>query len=687
MTIARVAAGRGDTGEGRRQMVVLALLPLAICLLSPALASAQTLFGPKTYTQTSAAPQTFGATFSVPASVPPPYYLHVENGKPDGSARVLSGSLLLNGTEAIAPRELGGEAVLLDKPVPLQGVNLLALTLSGPVGGTLTLKIEARAPALTTVIPGTGTQGTTLTVDVVAVNTHFLPGVTQATFGPGISVGGAPLGALGPVTVTDAAHFTATLTIAPTTILGPRAVIAKTNGEIASLFHGFTVLPSTPALAATTVSTLAGTGSPGLSDGAGPSAQFAFPADVAVNGAGILAVADTGNSKLRQVSPDGTVSTVTLPVALLLPGGVTVDSAGRTVIADTARCVIRIVNSDGTVTTIGKAGTCAFANGPAGTARFKFPRDVVADAAGNLYVADTGNFRVRRIDAQGNVATLAGSGAFGGADGPGPTATFGFLSGIALAPDGTVTVTDAVYHKLRQIAPDGTVSTLTGTGTAGFKDGDAASAQFFFPTGLHRDQAGNLDIADTGNHLIRRLTPEGQVVTLAGTGLKGSADGTGAAASFHFPLGLAGDASKLFVADTANHKIRLLVLQAAPIVTAITPTSAVHGSTVSPFTVTGTNLLGATRVDFLRGDGTPDPAITATDIAVTADGTTLTATVTIAGTAALGPRTVSVTTPGGTSDATLSPATTFTVLGQLTLIPAFQTLAVGATGSLTITLS
>ncbi len=688
MVIARGTAVRGGARTGLRRIVVPAFLVLASGLLVPSAVLAQTLFGPKVYTQTSTSPQTFGALFFLPASVPPPYYLHLENGKPDGSARVLHGSVLLNGVEVVAPRELGAEVVLLDKPVSLKGTNILALTLSGPLGGTLTLKVEARAPALTSVTPSTGIQGTTLTVAVVGVNTHFLPGVTQAWFGPGIGVGGAPPGALGPVTVTDPTHFTATLTIAPTTVLGFRTVIAKTNGETASLLNGFAVLPSTPALAGTTVSTLAGTGTAGLTDGAGATAQFAFPADVAVNGTGTLSVADTGNSRLRQVAPDGTVTTVTLPVALLLPAGVTIDAAGRRVIADTGRCVIRLVNADGTVAiTFGSAGACAFTDGPAGTARFKFPRDVVADDAGNLYVADTGNFRVRKIDAQGTVTTLAGSGAFGNTDGPAAAATFGLLSGIAVAPDGTVFVTDAVFHKLRKIAPDGTVSTLAGTGTAGFKDGPAATAQFFFPTGLSRDQAGNLDLTDTGNYLIRRLPPDGQVVTLAGTGLPGSMDGSGPTASFYLPLGLAGDSKgKVFVADTANHKIR--VLQVAPVITAISPTSAVHGRPAFPFTVTGTNLLGANSVDFRLGTGTPDPAITANDLTVDATGTTLTASVTIQGTAALGQRTVTVTTSGGTSDATPNtPATTFTVLGQLTLIPTFQTLAVGATGDLTVSLS
>lgn len=132
-----------------RPLVRLLTVLAGLLALVPVLA--QTLFGPKACTQTTAAPQAFGATFFLPASVPPPYSLHLTNGKPDDSARVLAGSLFLNGAEGIAPRALGGDVLLLDKPVSMKGTNLLTLTLSGRVGGTLTVRIEARTP----VLPGT----------------------------------------------------------------------------------------------------------------------------------------------------------------------------------------------------------------------------------------------------------------------------------------------------------------------------------------------------------------------------------------------------------------------------------------------------------------------------------------------------------------------------------------------------
>jgi RHS repeat-associated protein len=618
-----------------------------------------------------------------------PAHLHVTNGAADGSARLIHGSIGLNGIEVVGPEDLGADVALVDRPVTLLANNVLTVTLTGPVGGTLEVTLERRGTALTSVTPASGRQGETLTVAVVGSNTHFAQGTTLLFAGRGVSVGGAPPGTFGPVTVQDATHLTATLTLGATPVLGPRLLLAKTNGERAALFPGVTVLAATPAIPGTTVTTLAGTGTPGLVDGAGTTAQFRLPADIAARADGSAVVADTGNSRLREVAPDGTVSTVALPVSLLLPTGVTIDASGRTVLADTARCVIRIVNPDDTVTTLGSPGACTFADGPAGTARFRFPRDVAADAAGTLYVADTGNFRVRKIDPQGNVTTLAGTGTFGGTDGPATSATFGLLTGIALAEQAqgppTVFVSDAVFQRLRQIASDGTVSPLAGTGTPGFADGPALSAQLAFPTRLTRDPAGHLYFADTLNNLIRRLTPQGTVETVAGTGAWGSQDGPGGQATFTVPVGV-GVASAapntLFVADTFSHKVRVIQVGAAPTITALDPTSAVQGDTLT-LTVTGTNLIGATALSFLR-NGAADSNITATDLSVNLDGTALTATVTLALTALPGPRTVTVTTPSGTSDPTPTPTTTFTVLGRLTLIPTFQQLPQGSAGGLTV---
>ncbi len=413
--IRHVAARRRRVRGTPGQALFLFVLLAAVGLLAPGLASAQTLFGPRSFTLTTATPQTTSVLISAPAGAA---YLHVRNGAPDGASRLSHASILLNGVEVVSPRELGAHVALADVPVTLLATNLLTVTLSGPLNGTLEVTLERRAASLTSVSPAVGRQGEALTVTVVGSNTQFTPGSTQLWAGPGIRVGGAPAGEPGPVTVQDATHLTASLSIGATTVLGPRTVLAITGGERAARVGAFTVLAGTPAIAGTTVTTWAGTGSPGLVDGPGATAQFRIPFDVAGRADGRGVVADTGNSRLRELAADGTVSTVALPVTLRLPLGVALDAAGRRVVADTASCVIRIVQADGSVTTIGQAGSCGFADGPAATARFRFPRDVVADAAGNLVVADAGTFRVRRIAPDGTVSTLAGSGAFGSADGP-----------------------------------------------------------------------------------------------------------------------------------------------------------------------------------------------------------------------------------------------------------------------------
>lgn len=617
------------------------------------------------------------------SALPGAAYLHLANGLPDGSGRVTDGSVLLNEAEVVAPYDLGAQVAVVDVPVTLEATTPLSVTLTGSVGSTLTLTLERRDATLLSVTPNAAPQGATLTVAVVGSNTHFLQGTTQLWAGPGVSVGGAPPGAFGPVTVQDPTHLTATLAIPPTTFLGPRTLLTATPGEWAALVRGFTVLAGTPALAGTSVSTLAGTGTPGLTDGPGNTAQFAFPGDVAARPDGSAVVADTRNNAVRVVQADGTVSTVPLPATLRLPTGITQDGTSRTILADTGQCVIRIGNANGTFQTIGAPGECGFADGGPTVARFRFPRDVAVDGSGTLYVADTGNFRVRKIDPQGTVTTLAGAGTFGNADGPAATATFGLLAGIVVAPDGRVFVSDAVFHRLRQIAPDGTVAPLAGTGVPGFAEGAAPSAQFAFPTGLSGDASGTVYVADTLNQVIRRLTPAGQVETLAGTGAIGSQDGPGDQATFTLPTGLDAAPGALLVADTFSHKIRLI--QVGPALTGLTPPSGVQGASL-PLTVTGTNLTGATALTFLR-NGAADPDLTATNLSVNAPGTELTATLTIAPTAALGDRVATVTTPAGTSEATPTPANTFTVLGRISLVPDFVSLVEGQTGTLTVQLS
>ncbi|TFW23273.1 gluconolaconase [Duganella callida] len=209
------------------------------------------------------------------------------------------------------------------------------------------------------------------------------------------------------------------------------------------------------------------------------------------------------------------------------------------------------------VSTIAGDGLPGAANGR--RARFADPFGVVMDKDGNLYVADGGdNNSIRKIDLNNAVTTLAG-GTEGYAEGAGNTAAFNTPSGLAIDAQGNLYVADTGNNAIRKIRPDGTVSTLAGDGLAGDKDGMGAAAQFNGPVGVAVDAQGVVYVADTYNDRIRRIAPDGTVTTVAGGKHSGMNDGDGAAALFDTPTGLAiGAAGELYIADTANHAIRKL---------------------------------------------------------------------------------------------------------------------------------
>lgn len=192
--------------------------------------------------------------------------------------------------------------------------------------------------------------------------------------------------------------------------------------------------------------------------------------------------------------------------------------------------------------------------------RFREPFGVAADAGGNVYVADAGESnRIRKISPEGIVTTLAG-GREGFADGAGAAAAFHTPSALALDREGNVYVADTGNHRIRKVTPSGEVTTLAGDGAAGYADGPAASARFDAPVGVAADREGNVYVADTYNDRVRLVTKDGQVKTIAGAGTPGHADGDAlAAALFDTPCAVAvSDAGEVYVADTGNHRIRKL---------------------------------------------------------------------------------------------------------------------------------
>jgi streptogramin lyase len=270
-----------------------------------------------------------------------------------------------------------------------------------------------------------------------------------------------------------------------------------------------------------TWTTLAGSpGSPGAADGTGSVAQFRSPWGVAVDADGNVYVADYDNDTIRQITPAGVVSTLA-----------------------------------------GSPRVWGSADGRGGAALFGDPTGVAVDSVGNLYVADCGNDTIRQITPAAVVSTLAGNPeAFGNADGTGTAALFDGPQGLGVDAVGHVYVADDVNDTIRKVTPAGVVSTFAGSpGLAGIADGMGSAARFCGNglQGVAVDGVGNVYVADTRNHTIRKITPAGLVTTLAGSpGQPGTGIGANGAVRFNSPAGVTVDArGVVYVGDTGNERI------------------------------------------------------------------------------------------------------------------------------------
>lgn len=340
---------------------------------------------------------------------------------------------------------------------------------------------------------------------------------------------------------------------------------------------GFTVSKSQ------TINTYAGNGIGGYSgDGAAATAaELKFPYGVTIDVSGNMYIADKNNNRIRKVTiSTGDITTIAgtgtgayngdsiaaTSAELYYPSGVAIDASGNIYIADFYNNRIRkMIASTGIIITIAGNGTANFSGdgGLATTAQLNNPTGVAVDVSGNVYIADQGNNRIRKVNTSGNINTVAGNGTFG-YSGDGASATAAELSyptGIALDTAGNIFIADTYSEAIRKVNTSGIISTIAGTGTQGYGgDGAAATgAKLNLPTGVAVDASGNIYIADAGNQRIRKVNVSGTISTFAGTGTTGySGDGGPAtSAKLASPNGVGVDASgNVYIADEGNNRIR-----------------------------------------------------------------------------------------------------------------------------------
>ncbi|HBR17693.1 MAG TPA: hypothetical protein DD725_08825 [Deltaproteobacteria bacterium] len=349
-----------------------------------------------------------------------------------------------------------------------------------------------------------------------------------------------------------------------------RVVYCAIGFLISAVFvEGINAVPFGKSINSYMVATVAGSGIKGFLDGVREKAQFSWPTGVVVDNKGNIYVADFANNLIRRIDSKGAVATFAGSGHAAFadgkgrmahfkgPDNIAIDKDGNIYVADADNFRIRKITPDGTITTIAGSGVKGYQDGDGKSARFAYPTGVAVDSENNVYVADRGSHSIRKIMPDGKVVTIAGNGYPAYLDGQGVKTHFHDPISLALDQTGNIYVSDSGNHAIRKITPDGVVSTLSGNGRHGYKDGVGKGAFFSWPTGIAIDGAGNIYLCDSQNNRIRRITPDGVVSTVAGISIPGFADGPGYNARFSFPTGIEVDkAGNIYVADSGNNRIR-----------------------------------------------------------------------------------------------------------------------------------
>lgn len=311
------------------------------------------------------------------------------------------------------------------------------------------------------------------------------------------------------------------------------------------------------------VTTIAGS-TRGFADGQGANAQFSFLQGIILDGQGNLLVAD--DDRIRKVSlTNGAVTTIAGSTFGGFANGqgiladfsgvndIAKNAAGTMFVTDDFNNKVRAISSSGLVSTFA-GSTSGFLDGNLASAKFSGLAGIVIDGSGNIFIADRGNHRIRKISGN-NVTTFAGSGTLGSTNGQGVNASFTLPKGLTIDSAGNLFVTDGIGKRIRKITPTGLVSTIAGSSTQGFLDGQGVAARFNLASGITIDSQNNLFVADEIK--IRKISPTGLVTTIAGTGAAGFVDGNAITTQFSGLQGIAIDAQgNLYVADAGNNKIR-----------------------------------------------------------------------------------------------------------------------------------
>ncbi len=493
---------------------------------------------------------------------------------------------------------------ILDNPAP-GGDLTFNISLSDPGGNAI---LGSPNTSTVTLLAVPTTTATTLTastpVAVYGQPVTFMATVVARAPSTATPTGGTVTFKDGTTTLGTAPLNSGVATFTTSLDVGAHSIVAVYGGN-GSQFRGSTSTTGPTSLISTVAGTGTGTDGYNGDGGQATAAEFYEPTGVAVDAAGNLFIADTGNSVIRKVSPAGIITTVAgtgtqgysgdggpaTAATLNLPWGVAVDGAGDLFIADSFNNVIREVSPAGIITTVAGNGKIGYSGdgGLARNATFFDPRGVAVDAVGDLFIADTYNDVIRKVSPSGLITTVAGTGTQGysGDGGPATAATLDGPWGVAVDTTGNLFIADLGNRVIRKVSPAGVITTVAGTGTQGYSGdgGPATAATLNAPWGVAVDTAGNFFIADRYNDVIREVSPAGIITTDAGTGTQGySGDGGPApAAKFHEPTGVAVDAAgDLFIADGWSDAVRRVTAGLLPMVAVAPTTVAMTASTTTP---------------------------------------------------------------------------------------------------------